>query len=207
MSDLKLIGYGHSVYSRSVRIALEELALPYLWEEADPFDEGVKFHPFNRVPVLFDGNIRIYECWAILEYLYRVCDRYPERNPLANARAAQLAGIASAYAYWPLVRCVYSHGVFRPALNLDWDQSKIDTGLAEASVVLKALEEIAADGVVLAAGCAPEDCILFPMIDAFGRYPAAAEMLAGYPNLNSWWGRTKRQKTIAATYLPLTPES
>lgn len=207
MSDLTLIGYRHSVYARSVRIALTELALPFHWEEADPFENGVTEHPFGRVPVLFHENVRIYESWAILGYLYRIEGRYPERSPLAEARAAQVAGIASSYAYWPLVRQVYSHGVFRLALNLNWEQSKIDRGLEEAPAVLKALEEITEEREVLATGCKPEDCILFPMIDAFSKYPAAADMLARYPNLNSWWQRLNGQQAIADTFSPLAPQS
>ncbi|WP_120635915.1 glutathione S-transferase family protein [Ruegeria sp. EL01] len=205
MNALRVIGYRHSVYSRSVRIALVELSLPYSWEEVDPFSEASDHHPFGRVPVLFDGRTRVYESWAILSYLYRISDR--TRAPLVEARAAQIAGIATSYAYWPLVRQVYSHGVFRPAFDLEYDMSKIQDGLEQAGSVLNAIEDIATEGHVLGSGCEPEDCILFPMIDAFRRYPAAAELLAHYPALNSWWIRMNDRDKIAETFCRLRPEA
>ena len=63
--------------SRSVRVAwlLEELGLDYEIEKYSVGDRALrtpeyyKIHPMGRVPVLEDGNTRIYESGAIVEYL------------------------------------------------------------------------------------------------------------------------------------------
>ena len=63
--------------SRAVRIAwlLEELGLNYEIEKYSVGDRALrtpeyyKLHPMGRVPVLEDGDVRIYESGAIVQYL------------------------------------------------------------------------------------------------------------------------------------------
>ena len=63
--------------SRAVRIAwlLEELELSYTLEKYSVGDRALrtseyyKLHPMGRVPVLEDGNVKIYESGAIVQYL------------------------------------------------------------------------------------------------------------------------------------------
>ena len=63
--------------SRAVRIAwlLEELGLDYEIEKYTVGDKALrtpeyyKIHPMGRIPVLEDGDVRIYESGAIVQYL------------------------------------------------------------------------------------------------------------------------------------------
>jgi len=63
--------------SRAVRIAwlLEELGLDYEIEKYSVGDRALrtpeyyKIHPMGRIPVLEDGDVRIYESGAIVQYL------------------------------------------------------------------------------------------------------------------------------------------
>ena len=63
--------------SRAVKIAwlLEELGLSYdiekyfVGDKALRTPEYYKIHPMGRIPVLEDGNVRIYESGAIVQYL------------------------------------------------------------------------------------------------------------------------------------------
>ena len=63
--------------SRAVRIAwlLDELGLKYEIERYTVGDRALrtpeyqKIHPMGRIPVLEDGDVRIYESGAIVEYL------------------------------------------------------------------------------------------------------------------------------------------
>ena len=67
----------HAPGTRSVRIVwlLEELGLPYeleLHKLGDPrmrSPEYLKVHPMGRVPTLEDGDVRIFESGAIVQYL------------------------------------------------------------------------------------------------------------------------------------------
>jgi glutathione S-transferase len=67
----------HAPNTRSVRIVwlLEELGLPYeierfkLGDAAMRAPDYIKVHPMGRVPALEDGDVRIFESGAIVEYV------------------------------------------------------------------------------------------------------------------------------------------
>ena len=42
----------------------------------------------------------------------------------------QLIGVIDSYGYWPMVRQVFSHGVFRPAMGQPADRPEVERGLA-----------------------------------------------------------------------------
>ncbi len=208
MSDLRLIGYRHSVYTRAVRMALAELTLDYNWQDVDPFQDQVANHPFGHVPVLETRDLRIYETWAILTYLEaRFRDSGPNDHTakaLYLARAAQVASMVNAYAYWPLVRQVYAHAVFAPAMGEVPNDAEIAAGFAQADRVLDAFEEVAEEAVVLnGTRFGPADWILFPMIDAFRRVPDARTMLQSRPKLNEWWTVLSERRKVSDTFTAL----
>ena len=202
-----LTGYRYSVYTRAARIALAEKRVSYDYAEHDPFaGSGVANpHPFGRVPVLRHGDFTLYETAAITSYVEAGFDGpalMPEA-PKAMARVSQVVGMVDAYVYWPLVRQVYSHGVFRPAMEEAADTAILRDGLEAAPAVLGALEEVAAEGLVLSGGFTRADCHLVPMIDAFQQAPRGAEMLAGYPALSEWWARVAERPSVVETQTPL----
>ena len=200
MSLLRLIGYRFSVYTWAVRMALAEASVAALYEEADPFDASLagslrQHHPFARVPVLWDGGFRLYETGAILEYLLPCA-----ADTKTAARARQVAGIVDSYAYLPLVRQVYSHAVFRPALGRAGDTGEIAAGLAAAPAVLAALEEIAAEALVLRGGeCAAAECHLAPMLGYFTQASQGRDMLAQFPALQRWFSGISRRDSYCRT--------
>ena len=69
--------------TRSGRVVwlLEELGLPYELEKLEFSKEGLKSdahrkrHPLGRVPVLEDGDVRIFESGAIVDYILERYDR------------------------------------------------------------------------------------------------------------------------------------
>ncbi|MEQ8898340.1 MAG: glutathione S-transferase family protein [Roseovarius sp.] len=200
MSDLRLTGYHLSVYTRAARMALVAKGVAYGNEEIDPFDEACAvrlrgLHPFGRVPVLEHGGFRLYETQAILDYVDGAFDGpglVPDA-PQARARMRQVMGIADCYLYWPLVRQVFSHRVFRPLIGADTDEAVVDAGLGKAGPVLDALEEIAGEGLALVPGeMRLETCLLWPMLDYFRMAPQGAEMLAARRALSDWadWAGT-----------------
>ena len=202
MSDLCLTGYRHSVYTRAARIALAELGLAYTFDEVNPFLDQVPGHPFDRVPVLEDGAVRIYEAWAILTYLHAGVPS--DQSRLEKARAAQVASIVNAYAYWPLVRQVYANAVFAPAMGLEADADVAAAGLVVAGPVLDALEDIAAEGQVLnGRAFGPADWLLFPMTDAFARDARGAAALRERSALAGWHDAMAALDHVAASFAPL----
>ena len=189
-----LHGYRFCVYQRVLRLTLVEKAVAYGMVEVNPFSTPpdpahLALHPFNRVPVLVHGDFAIYETSAICRYVDEAFPG-PALQPIApqdRARMAQVISIVDNYAYWPLVRQVYAHRVFRPASGETPDEAPIAAGLAAAPAVLATLDRIAAEGRVLNGRLSLADLHLAPMIAGFVAAPEGAAMLAGYAELSKWW--------------------
>ncbi len=209
-----LTGFRHSVYTRSVRIALAEKGVAYAYAECDPFDPSdalslMQNHPFGRVPVLHHGDFRLYEVAAILAYVDAAFDG-PGLTPgdlRAAARMRQVIAIADNYVYWPLVRQAFSHGHYRPLVGDAANPALLRAGMAEAPRVLDALEEIAAEGLVLRADMlCLASCHLFPMLDYFALLPEGCELLMRRDALAAWLHRMGRRSSALATRPDLSDE-
>jgi glutathione S-transferase len=133
---VELYGYKYSVYAWIARLALHEKGVAYGWREVNPFAEDVPadylaMHPFKRVPVLVHGNFTVYETSAITRYVDEAFDGPPLQpvEPQQRARQQQIISVIDSYAYWPLVRQVFSHGVFRPRTGRESDRDEVRRGL------------------------------------------------------------------------------
>jgi glutathione S-transferase len=199
--SLVLHGYRYSVYLRIARLVLAEKGVAYDRVEVNPFAPDVPasylaLHPFGRVPALVHDSFTLYETGAITRYIDRAFPgpRLQPAEPQALARMDQVIGIVDAYAYWPLVRQVFSHAVFRPRAGHASDPTEIDRGLAASAKVLRALEPLVShDGLTLA------DLHLGAMMAYFVLVPAGADLLAQQPRVSAWWQRLSQRPSFAAT--------
>ncbi|WP_375687507.1 glutathione S-transferase family protein [Pseudooceanicola sp. LIPI14-2-Ac024] len=204
MSGLTLHGFHYSVYSRAARLVLHHRDLDHDWVEVNPFraDKGRGPHPMHRVPVLDHDGFRLFETAAILTYVATAFpgDTLIPEDPKARARMVQVQGIVDAYAYWPMVRQVYSAGVFAPAIGTPRDEDEVATGLAAAAPVLAMLDAIAGEGRVLAEQTLTlADLHLAPMVAAFTAAPEGAEAVARHPAVMLWWDWMRNRPEMAAT--------
>ena len=147
--NVELYGYQYSVYSWIARLALEEKGASYHWIEINPFapdipESYLALHPFKRVPALVHDTFQIYETGAITRYVDEAFPgpRLQPTDPRHRARCSQFLSIIDSYVYWPLVRQVFSHCVFRPRLGRPSDATEIQKGLDAAPEVLAALEQL-----------------------------------------------------------------
>lgn len=200
-----LYAYRYSVYARIVRMTLLEKHVPWTEIEIDPFAgppaDYLELNPFGRVPTLVDGAFTLYETAAIARYVdeaFEGPNLQPQRSP-ARARMAQIIAIVDSYGYWPLVRQVFSHRVFRPAAGEAVDEALVAQGLAKAPAVLAALEKLC-DGRHLAGeNLSLADLHLAPMIAYFTQAPEGAAMLSDYPRLSTWWQGISRRPSLIET--------
>lgn len=204
---VRLLGYRYSVYSWIARLALQEKGVAWSWCEVDPFAEALPdgyldLHPFRRVPVLDHDGFVLYETGAITRYVDEAFNgpRLQPEDPKARGRQAQIISIVDSYGYWPLVRQVFSNGVFRPRLGRPPDTADYHRGLEGSIRVLAALERLAGDaGALVGDRLSLADIHLFPMIDYFAMAADGDAMLRQHPKLARWYDGMSQRPAVAAT--------
>ena len=212
--SLVLHGYRYSVYVRIARLALAEKGVAYDRVEVNPFSPDVPaaylaLHPFGRVPTLVHDGFALYETGAISRYIDRAFPG-PKLQPEeahALARMDQIIGVVDSYGYWPLVRQVFSHRVFRPAIGQPTDDAEVARGLVGAAKVLTALEALASPTAFLVGpALSLADLHLGAMTAYFTAAPEGTALLDRYPRLAGWWRRLQTRPSLPATApgLPIT---
>lgn len=211
---LLLYGYHYSVYLRIARLALAEKGLAYERVEVNPFAPDVPasylaLHPFGRVPTLVHDGFALYETGAITRYIDRGFAGPPlqPHDARALARQDQIIGVVDAYGYWPLVRQVFSHRVFRPAIGQPADEAEVARGLEGAARVLAALDALASgEAFLVGPDLSLADLHLGAMIAYFTAAPEGIDLLDRYPRLAGWWRRLQARPSLSATApgLPVT---
>ena len=205
--SLVLHGYHYSVYLRIARLTLAEKGLSHERVEVNPFTPEIPadyltLHPFGRVPTLVHDGFVLYETGAITRYLDRAFAGpalQPDRAR-ALARMDQIIAVVDSYGYWPMVRQVFSHGVFGPAMGRPSDKAEVERGLIGAIKVLGALESLAApDGFLVGPAISLADFHLGAMVAYFTSMPAAADLLARHPRLTAWWALIRQRKSFVET--------
>lgn len=210
---IELHGYQYSVYSWIARLALHEKGVAYDWIEVNPFAEDIPasylaMHPFKRVPALTHAGFVLYETGAITRYVDEAFEgpKLQPVEPRERARCNQIMSIVDSYVYWPLVRQVFSHAVFRPRMNRLVDESELQIGLEAAPRVLAALESTAGEGPCLCGNqLSLADIHLAPMVGYFVLADEGRALLQKYPRLSEWWSELSNRSTFVTTTPRLPP--
>lgn len=207
MTDpVHLHGYRYSVYNRIARLVLLSKKVEHQTIEVNPFAEVseayLALHPFGRVPVLTHGAFELFETSAITRYVDRAFNGPPlqPERAAALARMDQVIAALDAYAFWPMVRQVSSHALFRPLFGEPSSREEIDTGLEASGKVLSFLDGVAGEGEVLTGReITLADCHLAPMIDYFVRAEEGKAALCAHPTLQRWWDQVSGWEVLKAT--------
>lgn len=202
-----LHAYQYSVYVRIARMVLAEKGVAYKRAEVNPFAQDMPsaylaLHPFRRVPVLVHDDFVLYETGAIARYIDEAFPG-PSLQPAApreRARMTQIISIIDSYGYWPMVRQVFSHAVFRPRTGEPADAAEIRTGLEGSARALGALEALAGgDGFLIGNQLSLADLHLAPMTAYLSAAAEARGLLAANPKLSAWWRAMQRRESFVAT--------
>jgi len=150
---------------------------------------------------IHDG-FALYETTAITRYLDEAFGGTPLQPARTRERARmnQIIAVADSYGYWPMVRQVFSHGVFGPAVGRPVNNAEVELGLAGAAKVLGALEAlVATDAFLVGPAISLADFHLGAMMAYFTALPAGANLLADHSLLAAWWARIRRRPSFVET--------
>jgi len=196
-----------SPFGRAVLVALEEKGARYRFRAVAPgtlkSPAHLAIHPFGRVPVLEDGEFRVYETQAILRYLDRTLPG-PALTPAAPrlaARMDQLMNVNDWYLFQGVANVIAFQRVVGPRLlGLTADEAACAAAMPKAQRVL---DEIAGflGRQLYFVGEAPTlaDLLLAPQLDFLALTPEWDVLTAAHDNLRGWLERMRARPSFAAT--------
>lgn len=192
---ITVFGVARSVYTRIVRLALEEKGAAYRLQEVDIFRdvraarEHLRRHPFGRIPVLQHGDLELYETAAITRYVDEALPG-PALQPLGVARRARMNQIISmldSYAYRPMVWGVFVQRVVQPREGACTDEGALAASLAESASCLDALAKLARPHpFLLGERLSLADIHALPMLSYLSLAPEGERLVRERRELASW---------------------
>jgi glutathione S-transferase len=206
--SVELHGYRYSVYLRIVAMTLTEKGVPWVHVEVDPFAETIpesylELNPFGRVPTLVHDGFVLYETTAITRYVDEAFSSGPSLQPASakeRARMNQIIAVADSYGYWPMVRQVFSHRVFRPAEGGAGEETAVAEGVKRSATVLAALDKLAGGGPFLAgATVSLADLHLGAMVAYFTAAQEGRTALSRHSKLSEWWAAFSKRPALLRT--------
>jgi len=203
-----VFGTSYSVYTRVVRLTLEEKAVPYRMEEIDIFAETgpptgyTERHPFLRIPAFEHEGFQLYETGAITRYVDEVFPNPPLMPDTAEgrARANQIIGILDSYAYRTWVWDIFVERVRIPEKGGASDENKIADALPKAETCLAAIEDLMSDGPFFLGDIVTlADLHAAPMVALFRLAPEGKRLLDDHPRWDAWWQAMSERPSMAST--------
>lgn len=204
---IELHGYRFSVYTRTAEIALLEKEVDYTCIEIDPFQEPIPdkyraLNPFARVPTLIHDDFILYETAAITRYVDETFGGSSLQPADSRERAtmSQIISVIDSYGYWPMVRQVASHRLFRPRFGEPVDENEVQVGLQESARVLDAIEALlTGHDFVVGHHLSLGDIHLVPIMAYFAMTGEGADILSQRFRLARWWKSMQKIPSVVHT--------
>lgn len=208
MIDPVLYGLSRSVYTRIVRLALEEKGVRYMFEEVEIFGpagvpaEHLARQPFGRIPAFAHNGFMLYETGAIARYVDEAFagTRLQPQEPHARARMNQVIGIVDSYAYRPMIWGVFVARIVAPEEGSPPDEQLVAESLAKSRTCCRALDEIlgsnryfAGDDITLA------DIHALPVMLYFAMTEEGRDTLSAHPHLLAWLDAMAARASVQRT--------
>jgi glutathione S-transferase len=208
LSNVTLYGLPRSVYTRIVRLTLEEKGVSYQLEEVEIFgshgvpDEHFKRHPFGKIPVLAHGKFSIYETAATCRY---IDEAFPGPSlqpptPSGRARMAQVIGMLDSYAYRPMVWGVFAERIRSAKTGEESNEALVAKSLKESRIALQAIAALAGDSLFLAGDALSlADLHAYPIIRYFCVAPEGKAAINEHPFISKWLAKLSARVSVQQT--------
>jgi glutathione S-transferase len=205
---INLYGLARSVYTRIVRLALEEKGAAYALHEVEIFGpdgvppEHLARHPFGRIPALEHDGFWLYETAAITRY---VDEAFPGMalqpgDAQRRARMSQIVGLLDAYAYRPMVWGVFVERVGQPLRGRAPDEARIADALVASERCLAALAALTpCQPYLLGAALTLADLHAYPMLRTLSLAPEGDALLGRHDGLRRWLAALRDRASVVRT--------
>lgn len=207
MSQPTVYGDAISTYVRSVRLTLEEKAVPHKLVTVDLVkgqhkgQEHLVRQPWGKMPAFeHDGNA-FYEASAIMRYIDEV---FPgpglmPAKPVDRARANQVMSIVDSYGYPASITNIFIPRVLVPALGGQTDEAQVEAAKPQAALFLKELARLL-DTAAFFGGAAVSlaDLHVLPVLTYLAATPEGKALLAATPNIVAWMERMNGRRSVKA---------
>lgn len=206
MTQFIIHGAPQSPYVRGALLGLEEKRADWALVPVAFADfkgpEHLARHPFGRIPVMDQGDFRLYETQAILRYLDRIipAPALTPADPKAEARMNQVCGIADCYVREDVTFGLSFPRLAAPGLGLPVDEARIAASIPRARVCIDEIARLLGDQPYMAGDAVSiADLALAPHLVIFQRTIEGAPMIEGQPKLAAWIDRMNARPSMAAT--------
>ena len=187
MSEIVIYGDARSTYVRTARMACVEKGVGHVVEAVDISSDAYRaHHPFNKMPAMQHGDLRLYETLAICSYVDGAFDgpALQPSEPLDRARMMQWISAINAYLYPTILGGLIFPRLVAPMRGETPDEAKIAAALPEIERQIGLVEDalgehdwLAADSFSLA------DMFLCPIFTYIGVTPEGERLFADRPNI------------------------
>jgi glutathione S-transferase len=210
--DIAVYGAPYSVYTRIVRLVLEEKALPYRLIETDIFgkdrntSEHFARHPFGRIPAVEIDGLALFETSAIARYVdeqFSGSSLQPT-DPPSRAHMNQIISIMDSYGFRAMVWDVWVEQVRKPARGEACDEAVVAAGLAKANVILDSIDRIRSSSAGFAGPATTlADLWVAPMLILFDLAPEGRRMVDSRPAWRTWLDEFNKRPSALRTRFPV----
>ena len=206
MSKITLWGFDGSTYVRTIKMLLAEkgvtdfkqVPLNVLAGEPKSDDHRTR-HPFGKVPVLDDGDLRILETAAIARYLN---DVLPGRSlipatPQDRARMDMVVGLIDAYGYGALIGGVAAYHLF-PDFVGGKNEAMLKAGIDNGRKVIELAMQTKGASPFIAGELSLADLFLAPIAIYVSLTPDAKNVF-DVDGFAEWWQNVQALKSFQQT--------
>jgi glutathione S-transferase len=180
-ASVSLQGDPRSTYTRTARIGLAEKGIKYRMQQCGPHTpEILAVHPWGRIPVFCDGDVRLFETSAILRYAEEAFagPTLLPQNIRDRAIAEQWVSAINSYFYDCAVRRYVLQYVFKKE-----DRSVLEAAAKELPAMLGHFEQGYARPFLAGQNPTLPDFFLAPIVGYLEMFPESKAALTGCPKL------------------------
>ncbi|GAC1339613.1 MAG: glutathione S-transferase family protein [Acetobacteraceae bacterium] len=206
MSTMTLWGFDGSTYVRTVKMVFAEKGVTGYKQEplnvlaGEPKQPAhLERHPFGKVPVFDDGDLRIIETAAIARYLDDVLPgpSLIPATPRDRARMDMAIGLIDSYGYGALIGGVAAYHLF-PDFVGGKNEAMHQGGIKNGRTLLDLLMRTKGGSAFLAGDLSLADLFLAP-IAAYVAMTPDKDALFGAEGFSEWWSHIQDRPSFKAT--------